>query len=113
MKFTEMPLSEWQAEQIEGYRKSNDNKYAEYVVKQFQADNYIQEIFEKVPEQSKYSSSNCWHEGHSVYRRKDGLPITQDDIDVLNTRVFGQTNIVRGNVGDMTIAHDWVCDSSD
>ena len=108
-----MPFSEWQTKQIESYRKSSGDKYADYVAKQFLADNYIQEILEKVPEESKYSSSNCWKEGHSVYQRKDKLSVTQDDIDALNARVCGQVNKIYGNVGDKTISHDWVCDSSD
>lgn len=64
-------------------------------------------------ENINYSSSMCYRSGKDRFRRKDGLPISQEDIRAVDRRRIGQGHHVRGNPGDMEIIHEWAVDSSD
>ena len=56
---------------------------------------------------------NCCSKGIKVFKRKDGKPITQNDVDALNEHSLGQVNNVSKSVGEMTVTQEWLCDSSD
>lgn len=58
-------------------------------------------------------AGNCFVIGSCHYRRKDGKPITQNDLDALNELDYGQCNRVTGKVGDPSALHYYECDSGD
>jgi len=51
---------------------------------------------------------NCYSSGVDEYSRKDGLPLTKDDLVALSFRGF-----IVGNEGDMKVQVMWSWDSSD
>lgn len=56
-------------------------------------------------------SANCYASGTHLYKRRDGQPITQDDIEAVENNSLGQVNSVK-QVDELTIQRYWVCDSS-
>lgn len=74
---------------------------------------WAETYLEIIDNKSRTNGWRCYAEGEIVYKRKDGKPITQDDIDALNNFSFGQGNDIIGKVGDATVEQRWICDSSD
>ena len=77
-----------------------------------QARKYISLYTETFDERSR-QAGRCYVVGQSSYRRKDGKPITQDDLDAVSFLDHGQINIVDGGVGSDSLTHRWECDSGD
>ena len=77
-----------------------------------QACRYIDQSFD-IERSSEYEAGRCYRKGSITYVRKDGQPITQDDLDALKLMDYGQVNIIEGKVGDPSVTHRYECDSSD
>lgn len=84
---------------------------------QRQADEYIKENLERVPEASNsyspYGRYRGYTEGTITYRRQDGQPITQDDVFHLNNLVLGQVTYCRSHPGEDVAVVKFTCDSTD
>lgn len=78
------------------------------------AKQYVEENLNLLREESKWTTPfRCCDEGDEVYCRKDGNPVTQDDIDALSALVKGQETYVKGKAGDMKVTQHWFCDHGD
>lgn len=55
----------------------------------------------------------CYSEGSSKFRRKDGKPVTEMDVEAINLNVRGQGHGVKVSEDGMYISHSWFVDSSD
>lgn len=59
---------------------------------------------------------NCYSRGTDEYTRKDGAPLTEDDLRLLNFRGWvykpNQHKSNRGQAGDLAVRVDWVLDTS-
>lgn len=55
----------------------------------------------------------CYFEGSSKFRRRDGKPLTEYDVEAVRLNVKGQGNQVKVSEDGMVAAHSWFCDSSD
>lgn len=77
----------------------------------------IDDVLERVPEESNADSPFGRYRGYSLgkttFKRKDGLPIQQEDLDLMNSERWGQRHDVIGKVGDLTARIEWECDSGD
>jgi hypothetical protein len=60
-----------------------------------------------------YGRYRGYRKGVLYYHRKDGTPVTQEDIDVLDKYKRGQGHGVRGKAGDMEVSVHYTCDSGD
>jgi len=56
---------------------------------------------------------NCYHEGVDLYTRKDGQPLTAEDVRAIYEGSPGQGSKVLGKAGDLEVKHEWFIDSSD
>jgi len=59
---------------------------------------------------------DCYSSGTDEYSRKDGLPLTKEDIILLNYRGWvykpHQHKSNKGEVGDLAVRVDWSLDTS-
>lgn len=112
--FENIELSEQETQDITRFEKSFGTAWAERMLNQKRARKYLEQVCEPVPNKcSRATPYRCYVEGTDTYRRKDGLPIRDDDIAALRAIDNGQSNIVRVSVSGMEMTHSWVCDSSD
>lgn len=82
--------------------------------RQKQAKKYMAEFCEPVEDKCTYAQPyRCCATGSEVYRRKDGLPIRDDDLAALCAIDKGQENSVSLSDSGMEMTHRWLCDSSD
>jgi hypothetical protein len=112
--FENIDLSEKETKDITQYEKSFGKAWTERMLRQKRARKYLDEVCEPVKEKcSRATPYRCYVEGTDTYRRKDGLPIRDDDLEALRAIDNGQSNIVRASASGMEMTHSWVCDSSD
>ena len=111
-KFESEVLTEKQEAEIKKYW-SYDPKDADVARVAYRVRQYI-DTYLKRDEKNSTSGHpyNCCETGTSRYLRKDGKPITQDDIDTLLNYWIGQERKVTGNVGDAFVEYYYMCDSS-
>ena len=55
----------------------------------------------------------CYTSGSEDWSRRDGLPLTQEDMNAINALSYGQVTGTKNNTGDMVAHVKWVCDSGD
>jgi hypothetical protein len=109
--FEALELSETEQAEIQKY-KSFGKDWMERSARCTKAHKWVKQNLTMVSE--NYGKPyNCCQTGVIVYKRTDGKPITQDDIDAIKALDSGQKNDAIGNAGDMTVTHDWLCDSGD
>jgi len=112
--FETVELTPAEIEESTHYEKSFGAEWVKGALLWKRADKYVKTNLEHAAEPtSRTRGWRCYQEGEIVWKRKDGQPITQDDIDALNHHTHGQGNTIVGNVGDMTVEQRWFCDSSD
>lgn len=114
MSHRDIVLSPEEAQKSERYRKSFGDEWVERALDASRARIYREKHLEKVEGKSNSSSPyRCYSQGTTVYRRKDGEPVTQADIDAVDANVVGQGHTVIAKPGDQEITHKWFVDSSD
>lgn len=114
MSHKDIRLTAEETERCERHRKSFGDDWTEEALDAARARKY-RELFLEVDEGKSGSSSpyRCYSQGTTVYRRKDGQPVTQADIDSVQANRVGQGHTVIGSPGDVEIIHKWFVDSSD
>lgn len=111
--FENIELTDEETESVTRYEKSFGRSWVERCLQQKRARKYLDTICDLVKEQSSYATPyNCCRTGYEVYRRKDGLPIRDDDLVALRAIDKGQENSVTLSQNGMEMAHRWLCDSS-
>lgn len=85
--------------------KSKDSK---------KASKWIEEHCEKDEEHTwSKNRGRCYNVGNVRWVTKDRSPLTDDDIEAIKTRCYGQENRFTVSEDRMHIDHYWECDSSD
>lgn len=113
-KFETIELSSQEEFEITRFSKSFGAEWVQRMIAQKKARKYLETYCELIKEESTYSEPyRCYAEGTDIYRRKDGLPIADDDVAALKVLDNGQVNVVKCDVNGMKMSHYWVCDSSD
>jgi hypothetical protein len=56
---------------------------------------------------------HCYNAGRIEFSRCNGEPLTEDDLVAINNLRYGQTNVVKGSVGDLTAEYYYEVDTSD
>lgn len=107
--FRDRQLTEEQQQSLDRYWKNASNKEA--VRLDMLAQNHIKAELELVENNPGYQRM-CLASGTHLYRRKDGQPITSDDVEAVQSNWLGQENRVT-QPDEMTIQRYWLCDSSD
>lgn len=111
--FEAIELTKEETESTTRFEKSFGTKWVKESLFAQRAKKWAATHLEVVKRDGRTNGWRCYAEGEIIYKRKDGNPITQDDIDALNHFSFGQGNDIRGKVGDATVEQRWICDSSD
>lgn len=109
--FEGLELTQAEAERATKYEKSFGKEWVEKALHGIRAEKWMNLHLEVVSKDVRHPY-NCYEVGKVTYKRKDGQPITQDDLDAIEARDFGQLNRAIGKPGDMTAVHHWECDSS-
>lgn len=104
----DMPLDEGEMNSLSSWADSHN---FEEIALGLQASKYISKFLEIKSLES--SSRMCYRSGKDRFTRKDGMPVTEEDIRAVDMRRMGQGHHVKGSPGDMEIIHDWFVDSSD
>lgn len=111
--YANIKLTEEEKEPITKYKKALGDKWVEEGLQSLKVKKYIQENLELISDRSRpVYSGNCYIEQKDIYKRRDGNPISQDDIITLNDYIRGQKNIVKLLDNGMEVEHHWACDSS-
>ena len=109
--FEKLPLTPEQDAKTKQWANGNQDWIARYA-RSYRVENYIElHLHKRVV--SHVQARNCLQRGKDGYVRKDGMPITQDDMDTIGAVDNGQYNIVEGKVGDLEVFQVWECDSGD
>lgn len=75
---------------------------------------YIEQYLVKDKERSKSKSvGRCCSEGDNYYSRKDGQPITEEDLAAMRCNYLGQVNAISVEPDGKVIKQHWLCDSGD
>jgi len=112
--FENIQLDAKELKGILDYKDSFGEDWCNRSIHHRKARKYVEINLQRIEEESKFATPfNCYHTGHEVFKRKDGNPITQNDLDALSALVSGQGNKVTGQVGDNKAVYDWECDSGD
>lgn len=108
----EMVLSEKDAKDVAYAKKQWKDDYGQRLEYRLKAKMYRETYLNK-----EYVSSGslfrCYHEGVDNYTRKDGLPLTEEDIKAIHMASPGQGSEIVGDVGYLKVRHKWFVDSSD
>ena len=59
------------------------------------------------------SPYRCYSEGKDEWSRKDGQPLTTEDLIAIQMDSPGQGSNINGKAGDLKVVHSWFFDSSD
>lgn len=78
---------------------------------------HVEQALERIPEKTHVEHPFGRYRGYSkgtiTFKRKDGAKIQTEDLASLSALSYGQTHIVRGDVGDDTCSVYFECDSTD
>jgi hypothetical protein len=110
-RLEDMPLNDAEVERVRFWEEKGNHEQASRERLEYQKRRYFEFVLDS--ERVRSSSRNCYSEGVTKYVRKDGSPITEEDIRAVDLHRIGQGHSVRGKPGDMEILHHWYCDSSD
>lgn len=114
MSHKNIKLPEEKKASLERHRKSFGDAWVEQALDAARATIYREENLVRDKEKSTSRSPyRCYSEGTTVWRRKDGQPITQDDIEAVKANRIGQGHTVIAAPGENVIVHKWFVDSSD
>ena len=105
-EFEQLELSEKDATMVNRY------KYGESFVRGLKARTWTDRYLIKVGGES-HQPWNCCEKGWIALARKDGQPLTDDDIAAVKAVSLGQENSFVVSDDRMKIKHIYLCDSSD
>jgi len=110
MKHQDIELSAEQVAEVTRYRKSFGAEYVAACLDARRASIYVERELEEVGR--NVSSRMCFSAGTITFRRKDGGPITDEDVAALEAIPRGQENHVRSRAVDHVTIY-FACDSGD
>lgn len=110
-KIEDIPLEEHEEAQVRRWEAAGAREAATRTAMDYRQRRYMELFLESKGVRS--SSRNCYSEGVTSYSRKDGLPITEEDIRAIDMCRYGQGHAIQGKAGDPEVFHHWYCDSSD
>jgi hypothetical protein len=110
--FPEMTEQEFLDLKIWLYSWDNDDGYLRDRIIRAQATRY-RSINLETFDCSSHNIGRCYNRGTDNWRRRDGQPLTPEDIQAVRLCCKGQGNNFVESEDGLSIAHNWVCDSSD
>lgn len=110
-KIEDIPLEDQEEAQIEKWEADGAHEAASRTALEYRRRRYMELFLER--KNVRHSSRNCYEEGVNRYTRKDGLPITDEDIRAIDMCRYGQGHAIQGKAGDLEVFHHWYCDSGD
>lgn len=110
-RIEDMPLDEHEEKQVVHWKSHGALDAAERTAMDYRKRRYMDRFLQG--ETVRSSSRNCYSEGVVRYVRKDGGPLTSEDIRAIDMCRYGQGHAIQGKVGDLEVFHHWHCDSSD
>ena len=110
--FFNMRLTHDEANDIFKYAQSFGPEWVFGAMCQRKARIYCEKFLVAI-ENKSWNAGRCYVKGKQIWGRKDGCVLTMEDVRALEYLDDGQSNIVQGNPGDLTVVRIWECDSSD
>lgn len=114
-------MSEEEASTWEKYKRSWGESYADACINRARTEKatnaYVEKHLKNVPQESKasmpYGRYRGYVKGSVAFERKDGQPITEEDIQHLNNLVYGQVTYCNSTPGEQIALVHYTCDSTD
>src|SRR5574343_1285068 len=113
MKLEEVPLTPEQQQNLEKWEKDWGKESAEQRANYLRRENYKEMFLLREVTKPASKPFRCYTEGQNKFCRKDGKPLTEEDIRVIADTASGNMDVrVKGKAGDLSVLQDWAIDSS-
>ena len=114
VEYKDIELTQDELEYIEKYGKNWSDDYKKRYMDDNKAARWVSEHCMRDEEHSwSKQTGRCIYEGNNRTVKKNGEPLTDDDIEAIKRAIYGQRNIFTVSEDKMYVDHFWECDSSD